>query len=196
MRQEINLFQPMFRRQKKVFSTVTMLQIVALFVVVQGALYAAQAYTLKPFERELARTGQDVARLRTQLQKLQRQSEPEGVDKLLEAEVARQTRELGQRRQVQEILKTGAFGNTRGFSVILEALARRHMDGTWITRVSIENGGEKFGFEGGTVSSELVPAYIQRLAQEPALAGISFNVLEVLRLEGTPNELQFIVRTN
>ena len=67
MKQEINLFQPIFRRQKKVFSAVTMLQVVALFVVVLTAIYAANLYHLRPFDADLARTNQDIARLKAEL---------------------------------------------------------------------------------------------------------------------------------
>ncbi|MBM2830835.1 MAG: biosis protein MshI [Gammaproteobacteria bacterium] len=99
--------------------------------------------------------------------------------------------------RVQLILTNHEFGNATGFSSYLEAFARQHVDGTWLTRVSITGGGTVLGLEGKTLSSELVPIYIQQLAEEKTLSGSSFNVMELHRSkEEEAHQLVFKISTN
>ena len=95
-------------------------------------------------------------------------------------------------------MKDGALfiNASRGKVVDLEALARQHVAGTWLTKIRIGDGGASVGLEGKTFSSELVPVYIQQLANEKTLAGTAFNVMELHRSEGVEDQLNFKISTN
>ena len=196
MNQQINLYQPMFRRQKKIFSAATMLQTCGIFFLVFSLIYLYGMYQLRPAEKELAYLKQDILALTEKTERLEKQFAPKGKSKLLESEIARLSEELSNRKKVQEILKQQSHGSTGGFSGYLEAFARRHIQGTWLTKVSISNGGQFLGLQGKTLVSELVPAYITQLANEKLLSGRSFNVMEMSRSEKDKNELNFYVSTN
>lgn len=181
MNQQINLYQPMFRKQKKVFSAVTMIQVISFFVFVFGALYGYELYRMEPFKQQALQLDKNTAELNAQLAKLTNLQPMKAKSDLLEKEIARLTNELEESKHVQRVLSEHEFGNATGFSSYLEALARQHVDGTWLTRVSIAGGGTSLGLEGKTLSSELVPIYIQQLSTEKALSGSSFNVMELYR---------------
>jgi pimeloyl-ACP methyl ester carboxylesterase len=64
---------------------------------------------------------------------------------------------------------------------LLEALARQHVEGTWLTRIDISGGGTALRLDGRTLASALVPRYVQRLSEEEVMADIAFNYLELQR---------------
>lgn len=197
MHQQINLYQPMFREQKVVFSALTMLQVGVFFLVVFAALYAYEANSLKPYEQQLAAMDKELAQLNIQVEALG-SVKKKSKSKLLEREIAKLSKELEQRERIANILGSRTFGNSEGFSSYLEAFARGHVEGTWLTSVNIKQGGAALGLKGKTLSSELVPVYIQKLAEEKSLDGSAFNVMELARVETEEgdSELDFSISTN
>jgi Tfp pilus assembly protein PilN len=203
MKQQINLYQPVLRRQEKVFSAMTMLQTICLFLVVLTIIYFYGQHQIKPLQVQLRKLNRDVASLQSQVDSYKNQASPGTGSRLLENEIARLEKDLQERRKVQKILEQQELGNTEGFSGYMEALARQHVRGTWLTRVAIENGGRALSLHGRTLASELVPRYIQRLANEDILSGISFNVMELQRPDAKKegavpgrNALEFNISTN
>lgn len=193
--QQINLYQPMFRQQKKIFSAATMLQILGFFVVVLGAIYGWNAYRLEPFRGELAKTTAEFERLAGQIDRLRASAQDDAETKLLEREIARLSRESAQRRALIDALREGSLGNTEGFSPYLEALARGHVAGAWLTEVRIDGGGQKLSIGGTTVDPELVPVYLKRLGEAPAFRQRGFNVLELARGEKNGGAVTFSIAT-
>lgn len=203
MNQQINLYQPMFRRQDKVFSAMTMIQTSFLFLVVLTIIFFYGQYKIKPMKIQLQKVTRDVASLQSQVNTYKTRTPIQGKSKLLENEIARLQKELQQREEIQSILKRQELGNSTGFSGYMEALAREHVQGTWLTALAIKNGGKDLSLQGKTLASELVPRYIQRLAKEDLLSGITFNVMELQRPKETEKRsvpgrmaLDFNISTN
>lgn len=196
MNQQINLYQPMFRKQEKVFSAVTILQACGVFFLIFTLIYGYGQYQLWPVEKELEFLKKDILTLTDKTEKLEKQFAPKGKSQLLESEIARLNEELSNRKKIQKILQQQSYSGAGGFSGYLEAFARRHVQGTWLTKVNISNGGQYLGLRGKTLSSELVPVYINQLANEELLSGRSFNVMEMSRSEKDKDELNFYVGTN
>ncbi|MBL1141734.1 MAG: hypothetical protein HND53_06845 [Proteobacteria bacterium] len=197
MNQQINLYQPMFRKQKVIFSAITMLQVGLFFIVVFASLYAYQSNQLKTYKKQLASLDTELMQLGGQVSTFN-DPKKKTKSKLLENEIAKLTKELEQRERISRVLSSRSFGNSSGFSSYLEAFAKGHVQGTWLTSVKIKQGGALLGLKGKTLSSELVPIYIQRLADEKSLVGSSFNVMELARVETDlgQSELNFSISTN
>ena len=197
MHQQINLYQPMFREQKVIFSAMTMLQVGVFLLIVFAGLYAYEANQIKQYQKQLASMDNELAQLSAQAGALSG-AKKQSKSKLLEREIAKLSKELEQRERISNILGRRSFGNSEGFSSYLEAFARGHVQGTWLTSVNIKQGGAALGLKGKTLSSELVPVYIQKLAEEKSLDGSAFNVMELARVEtGDGNsELNFSISTN
>jgi Tfp pilus assembly protein PilN len=196
MNQQINLYQPMFRKQKVMFSAMTMLQVGIFFLVLFSSLYAYQSSKLQPYKKQLATIDKELIQLSTQVASL---STPrKSKSKLIENEIKKLSKELKQRERIAKVLSSRSFGNSSGFSPYLEAFAKGHVQGTWLTSVNISQGGSSLGLKGKTLTSELVPAYIQNLAEEESLDGSSFNVMELARVETVEgdSELTFSISTN
>ncbi len=195
MKQQINLYQANLRPQKIPFSTVNMLMLTAFFLVVFAGIYAYSLNQLGTFESNLVGVDKSNKDLKIQIEKLTKQFPAIGKSKLLSTEIARLNKELESRREVQKVLAQHSLENKRVFSALLESLARKHVKGTWLTNVSISDGGEAVGFGGKTYSSDLVPSYIQQLSEERSFSGLSFNVLELHRSEIDPLNFDFLVQS-
>ena len=195
MKQEINLYQDIFRPQKKPLSAAMVSGLVLLFLVFAALSYAYQWFEVSSLTHELASAESRNGELITEIDKLARQFPVKAKSRLLETEIIRLERELENRNAIGAALSRYSLENKRPFSSLLESLARKHVDGTWLTRVSIKDGGNSLGFAGKTYASELVPVYIQQLSEEGALANLSFNRMELNRSAEDPSSLDFQVST-
>ena len=99
----------------------------------------------------------------------------------LAARVKRTEEEVVARTRALDLLRTGAAGRTTGFAARLQALARRHVDGVWIDRMALSGSTEAMSLGGATFDPDLVPRYLQSLAQDAALAGARFDELAIER---------------
>ena len=118
-------------------------------------------------QRDLAKTRLDAAQ--EQFKKLT--VEPaKGRNKALEDEVVRLEQGVRGREALLVKIDSG-IGNATGFSGYLDALARRTLDGVWLTRVVVGTNDNEFSLQGRVVRAELVGHYIRMLSQEEVLRG-------------------------
>ncbi len=197
MKQNINLYQPELREEKVVFSAASMLLFTGLFIVLFSAIYAYELFQIAPYEKQITSLDNELLLLQQQVTTLE-SGQAKGKSKLLENEIKRITAEIAKRESILDTLTSRSFGNDSGFSDYLESFARGHVEGTWLTQVKIKAGGSLLGLTGKTLSSELVPVYIQNLSNETVLKGAAFNVLEIARVEGKEgdSEINFLISTN
>jgi hypothetical protein len=57
------------------------------------------------------------------------------------------------------------------FSERLAALSRRHVDGVWLEQLTLGSGRDSMSLTGAALAPDLVPRYLQSLADDPALSG-------------------------
>lgn len=183
MSQQINLYQPIFRKEEKKFSTVAMLQSVGLVVIGVVALYAFTWWQTGALKNELKRVDQNHAaaskRLADATGKFGQRKGPSSLD----SEIARLEAEIVAKQQIQEILQRGIFSNTQGFSEYFASFARQRVPGVWLTGFDITGAAEQMVLAGRTTNPELVPRYMQKLSSEKTLSGIEFRTFQMNRPE-------------
>ena len=195
MNQQINLYQPVFRKQKKVFSALAMLQ-VGFFSVLLFSLSGAYSYfQLRELQEQEQASASRLENMQRQIAALQSTNSDQSAIRLLDAEINRLTREIENKKQLADALSRGAYANTEGFSKHLEAIARQHVEGSWLTSIDLHEGGTILYMNGVTYSAELLPVYLQRLLQEDIFSGTSFNVLGMERSDENDAEITFQVGT-
>ena len=204
MSQQINLYNPLFRRQKKYFSARHMVQAFAILVV-GTALICAYAWYLSAQQRQRAdEIAQRTLAMQTKLGSATAQFGPRQASPILQEQVARMEEQAASRRQVLDLVGRGELGNTRGFSGYLVALARQTLSGLWLTGFRVVGNGTDMAINGRVLQPELVPTFIDLLKKEPVLAGHSFSTLDIQlpvaapaaadKTAVTPSYLEFSLR--
>lgn len=196
MKQQINLYQPMFRRQRKVFTAAAMAQLIGVLLVGLVIIGIYAAGQVRKLEGQLARSTQQYEEAQQRLLSYQEAYPPRVRSELLDQQLLRARAELAVQQQLEQILTSGAFGNTTGFSGHLTALARQRVTGAWLTRILISHGGEAVGLAGRSLAPELIPDYVQRLGAEPAFAGQGFSALDIVRMADNPRLVEFWLRSS
>jgi hypothetical protein len=179
--QQINLFNPIFLKQEKIFTAVHMAQTLGL--VAAGALMLAVYGAVKTSQlAQHAEAGKaTLAAAEARLAKVTAEFPPRQKSKELDAEVARKQGELKSLREVQSVLQRGELGNTAGYSEYWRAFARQSVNGVWLTGVTVVGAGKEIGIEGRALQPDLLPGYIHRLTHEAVLQGKTFGSLEISR---------------
>ena len=187
MSQQINLYNPLFR--KKGFSPTSanaMLYAVGLAIACT-AVYGVYQDTRT---REAARVAQEVAQQVTEVtesrNKMVAQLELQKPNAELAAELGQLEMRLRGRQDIVEALNSGAVGTTGGFSEFMRAFSRQTVNGLWLTGFDIASSGNEFKIEGRTLSADLLPVYLTRLNAEKALQGRQFAALRIAQPEAAP----------
>lgn len=181
MSQQINLFNPIFLKQKKVFAALPMAE--ALGVIVAGALlltwYAGQQ--VKQLERAAAAGKTVLDNRERRLVEANVQFAPRQRSATLAAEMAQSEVELKAIHDVAAVLRGGGLGNTNGYAEYFRAFARQNVNGLWLTGVTIVGAGYDIGVQGRAMQPTLIPNYIARLTSERVMRGKTFASLNISR---------------
>ena len=185
MSQNINLFSPALRKQRRLLTIATVAQCLG---VVLAALFSYQFYLQQQIgglTEELRATEGVLSSQRGFAERLKGKGAAAKADAQLETDIARLESELKLARESMEALKGGAFGNQQGFAEYLRAFSRQSLNGLWLTGFTIAGSGD-LEIRGRALSPDLLPSYIQRLNRERVLAGRSFARLEMSRPKPEP----------
>ena len=191
MYQQINLYQPIFRKQRQVFSALTMVKASGLVAAALLAIYAYGLWQVAGLEAEVVGLEGREKVLTAQLASIdptvgaERRNEVERELAELNATL------LGQQRLI-DVLREQPLGTTKGFSGYLAALGRQHTAELWLTDFAIDGGTGGLDLAGRSLRAELVPEYLQRLGSEEAMLGQRFDVLTIER-EDESSEVTFRV---
>lgn len=193
MRQQVNLYQPIFRREQRVFSARAMLASVAIVCLGFVLVYGYARWQMHGLQAELTRLQGQRQAAAERLVALEGVIPARGKSQLLEAEITRLKRELERKRRVAAALEGNVLGNTSGFSSYLAGLARQRVDGLWLTGVHVSRGGRHLTISGRALAPERVPVLVQRLARESAFAGLHFNTLKMERTREGRDAIEFVL---
>jgi hypothetical protein len=177
--QQINLYQPIFRKQRQIFAAATMLQAVGVVALALLGIYAYAYVQVGALEVAVVQLEGREKALLTQLTRIDpalganRRAE-------LEAEVRRLNATLLDQQRLIDVLRDQPLGGVHGFSGYLAALARQRTPELWLTEIGINGGAAAIELAGRSLSPELVPEYLQRLGAEPALAGQQFDSFAIV----------------
>ena len=184
MSQQINLFNPAFRKQRLVVSTMTAVYCMAVTLFVLLGFQTYSHLQIKGLDEEM-RSSQKLAKLQRAYVDRVKGDSTRKPSSTLEAEIARLETELKLARESVDALRGGAIGNPQGFAEYLRAFSRQSLSGLWLTGFTIAGGGE-ISIRGRVIHAELVPNYIQRLNQEQVLQGRTFASLTLSTPKAAP----------
>jgi hypothetical protein len=180
MSQQINLFNPLFLKQKKYFSARTMLQAMGIIAIALLLSYGFLLFQSSRLEQQRIET----VALREQVQQqMLKGGGARGRSKLLEDEISRFEGMVKAQQEVLNILEGGSLGNSEGYSKFLVALARQRTSGLWLTGFTVNGVGDELSIRGRVLHADLVPQYIRQLNREAAMRGHVVAELSLKRVE-------------
>lgn len=185
MSQQINLFNPIFLQQKKIFAARTMAQSLGLLALGALAIASAASHSVGKLRQEAAGLTVQAAKKQARLLGASTEFAPRKPNAGLTADTVDAETRLAALRRVAQIIRGGDLGNTHGYAEHFRALGRQHQDGLWLTAVGIGLGAD-MSLQGRALDATLVPGYIARLAHEPVLRGKAFGNLQISQPAAAP----------
>ncbi len=179
MSQQINLFNPIFLKQKKYFSVLTMLQALGLIALGSVLFYGYALYQISLLSKQADEMSRRYAAEQTRLTNFTNEFSPQRSSQMLEEELNQLTKQVAAQDALLALLKSGAIGNTEGYSEYMRAFARQTINGLWLTAFDITGDGSQMSLSGAVLDPQLVPAYIQRLGKEKIMRGKTFATMQM-----------------
>ncbi len=188
MSQQINLFNPIFLKQRKYFSLLTMLQALGLIVLGSLFLYGYALYQVKQLEQQSEESSRRFRAEQIRLVRYTDEFSPQQANMALQAEVRQLEKALAEQTLMVDTLKSGSVGNTTGYSQYMRAFSRQVVQGLWLTSFKVTGDAAQISLSGGVLDPELLPVYIQRLGKEQVMQGKSFSTLQMQQPKAEPGK--------
>lgn len=179
MPQQINLCTPILLTQKRYFSAQTMLQALAIFVVMGGGLCAYWVWSLNAasdgFKKTLATQARELESLQAAIAQGKTGVAP--LDANLSKDVASRRTELEQREKLLQELQRGRLRPGSGHSAQLQLLAQTIPAPVWLTAVKADE--TQLEVSGFTLEPAALSDWVARLAASPLLDGQKLATVKV-----------------
>ncbi len=195
MMQQINLYQPISRKEKSVISAASMLQVALIILLVLGTVYGIDVWQMRTLTDGLAELKDQETERLSHLEGLSKQFPPKRKSLQLEQKIETLETQLNQKNEVIDRFTDHKQGNTSGFSLYLEGLARQSIPNLWLKELQIQSGGEQLSIAGSALEAAQVPRYLRRLAEEDVYAGKEFRMFHLSRPEDDPRRIDFLFGT-
>jgi hypothetical protein len=177
--QQINLFNPLFLKQKRYFSALTMSQALGLLVLGLAVFYGFASWQDLSLARQVAQSERAYEQQKQQLAKLTAELGPQKVETQLDRDLKNTEAAIASRQALLREVQTGVMGTSAGYSEYLRAFARQTVQGLWLTSIQIAEGGAQLSMSGRALQADLVPVLIGRLKQESVLRGRPLQALAI-----------------
>ena len=194
MHQQINLFQPVFRKQHKVFSAGTLAQIATTVLVLLLAILGYVHWTLAAMQgsaQALQQQHDHILKQIAVLEELYRTPDTEALD----FEIERLMAAIDQRGALLLQFDQLVVQQHSGFAAQFRALAEQHLPGLWLEGVTVNDAGQ-IEIRGVTLDAKLLPIYLQQLETQRGLSETPFKTVSMTRLAPDKPQIQFVLRNH
>jgi len=197
MQQEVNFYQSCFRERSARFPAVLLLQVAASVIVTLFLLSTYASYRIAGVDKELvviaAQESAAVERLGSLRATIETVvGETSWADRLDQA-----SGELSEKEASLRLISGTELGDANGFARHLRSLARQTMPGLWLTNIALSAKGERIWLQGEALRADLVPSYLQYLADEEPFEAQRFHRLEIDRAgDETAQTVSFVVTSD
>jgi len=195
----INLYQAHLREEKRRFSSKTLAQSALALVSILTAAASYNGWQIFQLRGQIAAAERRYALVKQQSSELGQQPPTRPVNAALAEKVHKLEYLLESQNQLRALLKDDLFAGGRGYSQYLVALARQHVAGLWLSGITLSGAGHGLTLRGHTIAPELLPRYLQNLAKETPLQGVTLHIFRLNRPEekqtSAADALEFMVAT-
>lgn len=179
MAQQINLWTPIVLTQKRYFSAQSMVQALAVFVLLGGGLCAYWVWSLnvasEGFKKTLATQSRELESLQSAIKQGKAGVDP-GESVLTQDLQARRT-ELLQREKLMQELQRGLFQPGWAHAARLQLVAQSIPPQVWVTQVKADDS--QLDVSGFTLEPAALNDWVGKLAASPLLQGQKLATVKV-----------------
>lgn len=179
MSQQINLFNPVFMRQRHSFGARGMGLALGVMLLGTIALVVFAQLQLAPLRENAVQRDAALKARQARLEAVKLEFAPRASDPVLKSDLQAKEVRLKSLQQAMSMLRQGEGEGGQGFAQYFRALARQSVQGLWLTEVGIEGEPHEISLQGRVLQAALLPAYLSRLAEEPVLRGKTFQTLDM-----------------
>lgn len=183
MTQQINLYEARLRPRRELATARHLGVAAVLALVVVSALAVNARLGADRRGAELAALQADIRTEQERVTVLGKAVAERRVSPALSGELAKNRAQLEIRQEVLDVLAAGRIGNSEGFSGVMTGFARQAQADVWLTGFTVSNGGEEIEIRGRMLDAAKLPAYVQRLSDEPVFQGRRFAALDMRSVE-------------
>jgi hypothetical protein len=195
VKQRIELYQDRFRAGRRLLPARQIVWTGALCALLLGLIFGWEQVSAAGEARALNALREEAAHAAQRIVQLAETHPPARADRALQEEVDRRNSEREVRSELLRLLSSQSLGNTQGFSPYLTALARRRVDGVWLSEIRLAEGGRELRLAGAALEPELVPRLLQYLRDEAPFAGTTFRRMRVERAPDDAGYVEFRLDT-
>lgn len=179
MSQQINLYNPQFEHKQQLLTARKMAAALGVLVLGLGAFGLFAGTRVARLQADAAASTQRLEQGRKRLAQVTAEFTPHATDARLAAELEEAQAEHDALQRVGDAVRRGDLGDTRGYADAFRALARQHVEGLWLTGVTVAGAGSEIGIRGRALDGTMVPGYLARLRNEPALQGRAVGSMQI-----------------
>ncbi len=193
MPQQVNLCLPILRKQRRRFAAQSLVQALAVLLLVGGALSAAWVWNLNlasdSLKVTLAAQTQELDGLRVALVQSKANAGP--ADAAMVSQVQQRKQELLQREKVLAALRQGLVSPGQGHAARLALVATTIPSEAWVTHIKVDD--RLLEVTGYTLEPSVLNDWVGKLSHSPLLQG---QALSTVKVESVKPEFVQPVATN
>lgn len=179
MSQQINLINPSLIKQKDFFNSHNIAITLGLLSVLMLGYYSYAQKQLSLLTTQRSQIAEELSATQATLQQAVLLHTPHEMNKALLDQIMQLEHKEAMQQQILQTVKQSSATPDKGYAALMRAFAKQSVDGLWLTSFSVDSRSEQLNINGRTLQGDLVPEYISRLGNEPALKGKLFAALNM-----------------
>jgi hypothetical protein len=179
MSQQINLLNPSLIKQKDLFNPTTIVITLGILLALMLGYYSYMQKQLSLLTAQRSLIAQELTTAQATLQQTALLHTPHEMNKALLEQIAQLEQKEAMQQQILQTVNQSSATPEKGYAALMRAFATQSLDGLWLTSFTIDSQSEQLNISGRTLQGDLVPEYISRLGNEPALKGKLFAALNM-----------------
>jgi Tfp pilus assembly protein PilN len=179
MSQQINLLNTTLIKQKDFLNPNNIVLTLGVFLALMLGYYSYAQKQLSLLTTQRSQIAQELIVTQATLQQTALLHTPHDMNKALLDQIAQLEQKETMQQQVLQTVNQSSATPEKGYAALMRAFAKQSLDGVWLTSFSIDSQSEQLNINGRALQGDLVPEYISRLGNEPALKGKLFSALNM-----------------
>ena len=179
MIQQVNFYQPAFKKQIQLFSAQAMLIMIGVLVAILLGLTLFTMKQVSDHEQVVQQKQQQKEQLNQQLEQAKVKLKPREKNQLLVQQLRDKRLAFSDIKKIKVMLDNVLDKSENSFSGYFEGLAKSNVNGLWLTQIRVGDAGKAMTLSGKTASGEKVPGLLLKLENQPAFTDASFQTVQI-----------------